>query len=215
VKTGTLNNDGATYTYTWKVPERAGPGPGDGSSVLAMYHSHTDEVADTYGGLIGPMVITRAGMARADGSPTDVDREVFNLFEVADENQSPWLQHNIDRFAGDPSSVNPDDDEFHESNLMHEINGYVYGNGPHVVLDAGQRVRWYLIGMGTEVDLHTPHWHGNTLTTPMGMRMDMTELLPGTMQILNMVPDNPGTWLYHCHVNDHILAGMMTEYEVR
>ena len=39
---------GATYTYTWKVPERAGPGPGDGSSVLWMYHSHTDEVGDTY-----------------------------------------------------------------------------------------------------------------------------------------------------------------------
>jgi hephaestin len=205
---------GATYTYTWKVPERAGPGPGDGSSVLSMYHSHTDEVGDTYGGLIGPMVITRAGMARADGSPTDVDQEVFNLFEVADENQSPWLQYNIDHFAGDPSTVNPDDDEFHESNLMHEINGYVYGNGPHVSLTAGQHVRWYLIGMGTEVDLHTPHWHGNTLTTPMGMRMDMTELLPGTMQVLNMIPDNPGTWLYHCHVNDHILAGMMTEYEV-
>ena len=65
--------------------------------------------------------------------------------------------------------------------------------------------------MGTEVDLHTPHWHGNTLTTPMGMRMDMAELLPGSMLVLNMIPDNPGTWLYHCHVNDHILAGMMTD----
>ena len=97
------------------MPERAGPGPGDGSSVLSMYHSHTDEVGDTYGGLIGPMVITRAGMARADGFAADVDREVFNLFEVADENQSPWLQHNIHHFAGDPSSVNPDDEEFQAS----------------------------------------------------------------------------------------------------
>ncbi len=25
---------GATYTYTWKVPERAGPGSADGSSVM-------------------------------------------------------------------------------------------------------------------------------------------------------------------------------------
>ena len=71
---------------------------------------------------------------------------------------------------------------------MHSINGYVYGNGPHVVLNAGQRVRWYLLGMGTEVDLHTPHWHGNTLTTPMGMRMDMIELLPGTMLVLTWSP---------------------------
>ncbi len=206
---------GSTYTYTWKVPERAGPGPGDGSSVLSMYHAHADEVGDTYGGLIGPMVITRAGMAEPDGSPIDVDREVFNMFEVTDENQSPYLAKNIREHARTPSSVDPDDDDFGESNLMHSINGFVYGEGPHVVLKAGQRVRWYLLGMGTEVDLHTPHWHGNTLLTPMGMRMDMAELLPGSMLVMNMTPDNPGTWLYHCHVNDHILAGMLTAYEVR
>ncbi len=35
------------HTYTWLVPDRAGPGPGDGSSLMWMYHSHTDEVADT------------------------------------------------------------------------------------------------------------------------------------------------------------------------
>jgi FtsP/CotA-like multicopper oxidase with cupredoxin domain len=206
---------GSTYTYTWKVPERAGPGPGDGSSVMSMYHSHTDEVGDTYSGLIGPMVITRAGMAKADGSPIDVDREVFNMFEVADENQSLYLKRNIREHAGDPASVDPDDDDFHESNLMHSINGYVYGTGPKLVLNTGQRVRWYLLGMGTEVDLHTPHWHGNTLTTSMGMRMDMADLLPGSMLVMNMIPDNPGTWLYHCHVNDHILAGMMMTYDVR
>src|SRR3954452_22300873 len=34
---------GAPYPYTWKVPERAGPGRMDGSSVMWMYHSHTDE----------------------------------------------------------------------------------------------------------------------------------------------------------------------------
>jgi FtsP/CotA-like multicopper oxidase with cupredoxin domain len=29
-----------------------------------------------------------------------------------------------------------------------------------------------------------------------------------------MVPDNPGTWLYHCHVNDHIVAGMQAKFTV-
>jgi hephaestin len=29
-----------------------------------------------------------------------------------------------------------------------------------------------------------------------------------------MTPDDPGIWLYHCHVNDHILAGMLTRYEI-
>jgi FtsP/CotA-like multicopper oxidase with cupredoxin domain len=205
---------GQVYTYRWAVPERAGPGPNDMSSVFWMYHSHTDEVADTYAGLIGPMVITARGKARADGSPVDVDREFVTMFLVGDENQSPYIQENIDMFAGDPSSVDPEDEDFQESNLMHNINGYVYGNLPGLDMKKGQMVRWYLMGMGTEVDLHTPHWHGNTVLVN-GMRTDVVGLLPATMLMADMQPDDVGTWLYHCHVNDHILAGMLALYRVK
>ena len=69
------------------------------------------------------------------------------------------------------------------------------------------------MSMGTEVDLHTPHWHGNDVTV-MGMRMDVVSLLPAGMVVADLVPDNPGTWLFHCHVNDHIHAGMQTRYRV-
>lgn len=34
------------------------------------------------------------------------------------------------------------------------------------------------------------------------------------MVVADIVPDNPGTWLFHCHVNDHISAGMLTRYQV-
>ena len=44
-----------------RCPRRAGPGPMDGSSVMWMYHSHTDEVADDYAGLMGPVVVTARG----------------------------------------------------------------------------------------------------------------------------------------------------------
>jgi manganese oxidase len=77
----------------------------------------------------------------------------------------------------------------------------------------GERVRWYMLGMGTEVDLHTPHWHGQTLLWA-GMRTDISELLPASMKVLDMVPDDPGIWLFHCHVNDHIDAGMVARFEV-
>jgi hypothetical protein len=204
---------GGSHTYTWLVPERAGPGPHDGSSIMWMYHSHTDEVGDTYAGLTGPMVVTARGMARADGTPRDVDREVFELFSVMNENNSPYLQVNTDRFAQPPRPV-PDDEEFQESNLMHSINGYVFGNQPLLNLDRGGRVRWYVMGMGTEVDLHTPHWHGNTVLVN-GMRMDVVSLLPASMVVADMVPDDPGVWLFHCHVNDHLTAGMLTRYQVR
>jgi hypothetical protein len=203
---------GGTYTYTWQVPPRAGPGPSDGSSVMWMYHSHTDEIADTYAGLMGPMEITREGMARPDGSPNDVDREVFALFWVVDENASPLLHESLERFA-QPPFPHDDDEEFGESNLMHSINGYVYGNQPMITLQRGERVRWYVMGMGTEVDLHTPHWHGNDVLAG-GMRMDVVDLLPAGMVTADMVPDDVGTWLFHCHVNDHIAAGMVTRYQV-
>jgi FtsP/CotA-like multicopper oxidase with cupredoxin domain len=204
---------GKIFTYKWEVRDRSGPGPNDMSSVFWMYHSHTDEVGDTYAGLVGPMIVTGKGMARADGSPKDVDRELVTMFLVSDENQSPYIDQNIAKFAGDPGSVDKDDEEFHESNLMHSINGYVFGNLPGLNMKKGDRVRWYLMGMGTEVDLHTPHWHGNTVLID-GMRTDVTELLPASMIMADMMPDNPGTWLYHCHVTDHILAGMLALYNV-
>jgi hypothetical protein len=204
---------GGTSTYEWQVPERAGPGPGEGSSVMWMYHSHTDEVSDTYAGLMGPMEITRRGMARPDGSPKDVDRELFELFSVMNENESPFLEENGDRFA-QPPKPHGDDEEFEESNLMHSINGYVFGNQPLVTIHKGERVRWYVMSMGTEVDLHTPHWHGNTVLVN-GMRMDVVSLLPASMVVADMVPDDPGIWLFHCHVNDHIRAGMLTRYRVQ
>ncbi len=205
---------GGTHTSVWQVPERAGPGPRDGSSVMWMYHSHTDEVADTNAGLMGALVVTRRGMARPDGSPRDVDREVFASFSVMNENNSQLLLRNERRFERPYQPVSPGDEEgFEESNLMHSINGYVFGNQPMISLRRGERVRWYVMGLGTEVDLHTPHWHGNDVTGA-GMRMDVVNLLPASMLVADMVPDNPGVWLFHCHVNDHISAGMLTRFRV-
>ena len=206
---------GHTVTCTWLVPDRAGPGPMDGSSVMWMYHSHVDEIADTNAGLMGPMVVTRRGFARRDGTPKDVDREVFSLFSVMNENLNPYLEANVRQYAepSEPGESEADGDEFEESNLMHSINGYVFGNQPTITVRKGQRVRWYTMSMGTEVDLHTPHWHGNTVAVN-GMWMDTVSLLPAGMVVADMVPDDPGTWLFHCHVNDHIAAGMMTRYTV-
>ncbi len=213
---------GGTWTYTWPVPARAGPGPMDGSSVLWMYHSHVDESGDTNAGLIGPIIVTKKGMAGATLMPTDVDREFVTMFTVMDENRSPYIDYNIITYVGGAYAASASkreelkaDDDFVESNLMHSINGFVFGNLPveDLTMYVGEHVRWYLLGMGTEVDLHTPHWHGNTVLWA-GMRTDIIELLPASMKVADMVPDNPGIWFYHCHVNDHIDAGMLARFQV-
>jgi hephaestin len=207
---------GGRHTYTWEVPERAGPGPHDGSSVMWMYHSHTDEIADVYAGLMGPIVVTRAGMARPDGTAKDVDREIFAEFFIDNETLSPYFADNERRFGTPPYPPQHGDldDAFVEPNLKHSINGYLFGNMPMITVHKGEHVRWYVMSMGTETDLHTPHWHGNDVLVG-GMRMDVVSLLPASMVVADMVPDNIGTWLFHCHVNDHIKAGMLTRYQVR
>jgi len=209
---------GGTHTYTWKVPERAGPGPHDSNSVMWMYHSHTDEVADTNAGLMGPMIISAAGATKPDGTPQGVDREFVVNFSVLDENASLHLDRNIAEYTEVTNPVKIEalkaDGDFGESNLMHSINGYVYGNQPGFEMKQGEKVRIYAMAMGTEVDLHTPHTHGNTFLN-MGMRQDVVGLLPAQMLTLDMTPDNPGTWFFHCHVNDHITAGMSTLYTVK
>ncbi len=82
-----------------------------------------------------------------------------------------------------------------------------------ITMRKDEHVRWYVMGMGGEQDLHTPHWHGNSVLWS-GMRMDTVSLLPATMITADMVPDDVGTWLFHCHVNEHLLGGMITRYQV-
>ncbi len=202
---------GETYTYTWDVPESAGPGPDDPDSIVWLYHSHTDEPADTNAGLIGTLIISRKDRAWPDGRPKDVDREFVTLFKIFDENASLYLRENMAAFAPEAEM---DDEDFIESNLMHSMNGYVYDNLPGLVINQGEKVRWYVVALGTEVDLHSAHWHGNTVLSS-GQRTDVIELMPASMKTVTMIADNPGEWMFHCHVDDHIKAGMMGRYIIR
>jgi hypothetical protein len=100
-----------------------------------------------------------------------------------------------------------------DAGLFHSINGYIFGNVRGLVMRRGEKVRWYLFAAGNERDLHTPHWHGETLSDKL-RTIDVIELLPGSMATLDMLADNPGTWMFHCHVNDHMEAGMMATYTI-
>ena len=218
---------GKTHLYTWQVPERAGPGPNDPSSIVWLYHSHTSELKDVESGLVGAMIITRRGMADADGKPKDVDREFVCLFLLWDENVSWYIDHNIQTFTSDPKGVKklefaPVDDMgnfsglgsgFTVANAKFAINGYIYGTGPMMTMKKGERVRWYLLALGEQFSVHTPHWHGNVVLHD-GKRTDVVPLMQAQMETVDMVPDNPGIWMFHCHIDDHMDAGMATLYKV-
>ena len=219
---------GHAFNYVWQVPERAGPGKSDPSSIVWLYHSHANERKDVNSGLIGALVITRRGMARPDGTPKDVDHEFIDLFMMFDESQSWFIDYNVKKFTTDPAHVDlaeliPKDYQGHfdfflgqgigPQNFRYSINGYQYANMPMMVMKKGEHVRWYLITLGEGFNFHTPHWHGNTVTVN-GQRTDVVAISPAQMTTADMVPDDPGTWLFHCHVSDHMDAGMVGRYEV-
>lgn len=181
---------GGSFDYVWEADPDSSPGPGDPSSLVWWYHSHITEQAETNRGLLGPLVITKAGFARSDGTPKDVNREFVTAFFIFNE------------LGGK------------EPGLMHSINGFIFGNLTGLKMKTGEKVRWYVMGMGNEVDLHSPHWHGKTVRAG-GHQTDVLELLPATMITVDMNADNPGEWMYHCHVADHLDAGMYTSYQIQ
>jgi hephaestin len=222
---------GATFTYEWDLPASAGPAPDDPSSIVSVYYSHASEVKDVASGLVGAVIVTRRGQANADGTPKDVDREIVALFTAFNENESWYLQQNVaahingaDIKALVDGGANFSDSRgyftfagtgFTETNYKFSVNGYLYGDGPVMTVRQGQRVRWYLLDMGDvgSLNFHTPHWHGNTVLSH-GTRRDTISLLPLGTETADMVPDAPGLWLFHCHLDDHMEAGMMARYEV-
>jgi FtsP/CotA-like multicopper oxidase with cupredoxin domain len=124
-----------------------------------------------------------------------VDREFVTFWMVFNENTSRTRPRDA------------------EGNLKHAVNGLFFGNLHGLEMNKGDRVRWYITDLGSEVDLHTPHWHGAKLLLG-GSYVDVVELLPGSMKVADMVARNPGVWMLHCHVNDHMTAGMYATYTI-
>jgi manganese oxidase len=180
---------GTRFTYHWFVDDGSGPGRGQLSSIVWWYHGHTDEPRETNAGLEGPIIVTAKGKANPDGSPKGVDQEFVASFMIFDE------------LGGKPEG------------LFYAINGYIFGNLPGLVMKQGQRVRWYVMALGSETGLHSPHWHGKTVEDGTG-HLDVAELLPGSTKAVDMLADNTGTWLLHCHVSDHMEAGMMATFTI-
>uniref|UniRef100_A0A8C7YGA2 ferroxidase n=1 Tax=Oryzias sinensis TaxID=183150 RepID=A0A8C7YGA2_9TELE len=216
-----FSSSGHILVLTWDILESSGPGPSDPNCITYAYYSTVDFIKDLYSGLLGPLVVCRPRTLNngegSDRQRTDVDREFALLFMVYDENKSWYLDDNIRTYLGvDPETYEGDED-FEESNLMHSINGRVYGNLHGLVMTQGQKVDWYLLGMGNEVDMHTVHFHAETFTykTDRVHRADVFDLFPGTFQTVEMVAGNPGTWLLHCHVTDHIHAGMEATFTIQ
>jgi len=204
---------GERRTYIWHVPASSGPGVNDGSSIAWRYYSPVAENKDENTGMIGALIVTRRGSARPDGTPSDVDREVPILFAMMDEGQSRLIGANIADPLLNPKHVGSQAANFQLANIFFTIDGYSYGTMPMVTVREGERTRWYVIVTRSGFDAHAPHWHGQTLLEN-GMRTDAFQVEVDEIAVADMIPDNPGVWLLHCHVQSHLMAGMEARYRV-
>jgi manganese oxidase len=93
------------------------------------------------------------------------------------------------------------------------INGRSYaGNTPTLKANVGERVAFNVFALDN--DFHTFHIHGHRWTDPSGVVVDNRTLGPGDSFTAAFVEDNPGRWMYHCHVFSHLHEGMNGWYLV-
>jgi FtsP/CotA-like multicopper oxidase with cupredoxin domain len=93
------------------------------------------------------------------------------------------------------------------------INGRAFvGNTPVLKAKVGDRVQWDVMAIGSEH--HTFHVHGHRWRTAAGVPEDTRTLGPAESFRVSWREDAPGTWLYHCHVEQHMERGMIGIYRV-
>ncbi len=102
-------------------------------------------------------------------------------------------------------------------NSFFTFNGMPWPNTERLRYAQGDSVRWRIIN--ATADVHPLHLHGffyritargdlnrDTLYWPAQERMAVTELMDeGTTMNLAWYADRPGAWIFHCHLNWHVV----------
>ena len=85
-------------------------------------------------------------------------------------------------------------------------------NTPTFKSRVGELVQWDVLALGSSH--HTFHVHGHRWRNVSKVPLDTRTLGPAESFRVRWVEREPGTWLYHCHREDHMERGMIGLYEV-
>jgi len=200
---------GSEAEASWLVPVDAGPGPADPPTIAWAYGSAVTP-DHLYAGLVGGLIVGASPAALTVGAAAHgASREYVLAWFIANENRSPFLAHNMLHYMG--ASMDETDEDFVESNLKHAVSGRLACNLGNLVARRGERVRFHLLGLGSELDMHTPQVHGNMMGVGARARASHVAALgvhPGGRATAEIVAHTGGKWLLECGVNDHWAAGM-------
>jgi len=93
------------------------------------------------------------------------------------------------------------------------INGRAFiGNTPTFRARKEEVVQWDVLAIGE--DHHTFHVHGHRWRDADGTSIDTKTIGPAESFRFRIREDIAGTWLYHCHVESHMMNGMIGLYRV-
>ena len=93
------------------------------------------------------------------------------------------------------------------------IDGLAFiGNTPTFHAKVGDIVQWDVLALGD--DTHSFHVHAHRWTEPDGVTHDVQTVSPASSFEIRWKEDKVGTWLYHCHVETHMMNGMIGLYIV-
>ena len=101
--------------------------------------------------------------------------------------------------------------------LIHTINDQASPNVPAIDVQRGQTIRLHIVN--TTAEYHPMHLHGHVLSVVAidgqavsGSPIHLDSVLVGPQQTVDVafVADNPGVWMFHCHVLLHAGMGMTT-----
>ncbi|GAB0494957.1 hypothetical protein MMPV_006254 [Pyropia vietnamensis] len=209
---------GATRVYGFTVGAAAAPPPAGrpGGYVPSMMHVYGSEVNISHvnAGLYGPLVVTRREDADADGKPAGY-ANVFTFLHTFLEYESPHFAASLKvapPISQEPLPPGASPVSVNQHN-MHGVNGYMFCHLP-MSMPAGGKVLWHASALGISSAVHPLHFHGIVGVTAGGAHVDVLQLLPRVTTTLDMILDNPGTWLAHCHVNFHLATGMVFTFNV-
>lgn len=177
---------GETFKYEWTLNQYG----------TFMYHSHTDAMTQEGMGLTGMFVVH----PREETAPRPDRDFVFMLGE----------------FDIKPGTYRPDPNVFSGFNTL-TLNGNCFPGTETMVAKLGDRVR-IRIGNLSAMDHHPMHIHGHAFEVietdggivPPGSRWPETSVLVsvGQARAVEFVADNPGDWLFHCHMTHHVMNQM-------
>lgn len=197
---------GGTYTYTWVAKT-------DSIGTWA-YHDSVAKLEEN------PPSFFRQHPNPESGE--GIERGLYGAMIVKGINE-PRVDHEVVLIGGEfgPEPTN--------GRYFDIWNGHSFGLTPHFIFKQGEKIRFHVINIGPN-EVHTLHIHGQRWIDPQTGQVIDNKFLPlpsyvattlvkekaegtqgmfGVMEFYDfiVVARDPGDWLYHCHVYDHIANG--------